>query len=252
MQVKKYPEVDVGRNSSLYFAIGLNLMLLLTYLALEYKTVGKEEVVVQVVPTTQIFEKEIPIIKWDRNLPPPPAPAPQVQSIEELEIVDDDTVIAETIFESTETNQNEIVQDYQYDTGPATVAEVTVEEVEEDIEVPFSVIQNIPVFPGCEGLSEKDKKKCFQNKMLEHVRDNFTYPERALELGIQGKVYVFFKIDKHGNVNGIQTRGPDKMLQDEAQRIIKLLPRMEPGKQRGRAVGVPYSMPINFKYQEEN
>ncbi|MEM6514941.1 MAG: energy transducer TonB [Bacteroidota bacterium] len=249
MQVKKNPEVEVGRNSSLYFAVGLNLMLFLSYLALEHKTIIKEEVLVELAPTTQIFQEEIPIIKWDRSIPPPPPPAPQVQSLQDLEIVDDQTIIAETIFESTETSQNDIVQDYQYDTGTASVAEVTVEEVEEEIEVPFAVIENIPVFPGCEGLSESEKKQCFQEKILEHVKDNFYYPDRALELGIQGRVHVLFKIDNKGNVTDIQTRGPDKMLEKEASRIISKLPKMVPGKQRGRPVAVPYSIPISFVHR---
>jgi len=244
MQVKKNPEIEVARNSSLYFAVGLNLMLFLAYLALEYKTVIKPDEIAQIAPTTKIFDEEIPVIKWDRNLPPPPAPAPKVTSIEELEIVEDDTVIAETIFESTETNESEVVSEYQV----ASVDDVVVTEVEEDIEVPFSVIENIPVFPGCEGLTEHAKKECFQDKMLEHVHDNFNYPDRALELGISGKVYVMFKIDKNGKVSGIQTRGPDNMLEEEAFRIIDKLPKMTPGKQRGRPVSVPYSIPINFVY----
>jgi len=251
MQVKKYPEVDVGRNSSLYFAVGLNLMLFLTYLALEHKTVSKQEVMVQVVPTNKIFDEDIPVIKWNKSVPPPPPPAPKIQSIENLEIVDDKTLVNESLFESTETNQNEIVQDYQYDTDPVSVAEVTVAEVEEDIEVPFAIIENVPVFPGCEGLSENEKSECFKTKMLQHVTDNFEYPERALEIGIQGKVHVFFKIDKYGKVKDIKTRGPDKMLEEEAFRIINVLPKMIPGKQRGNPVSVPYSIPINFQFRGE-
>ena len=51
-------------------------------------------------------------------------------------------------------------------------------------------------------------------------------------------------------MTGIRTRGPDKILEKEAARIIGLLPKMEPGKQRGKSVRVPYSIPINFKYEE--
>ena len=59
-----------------------------------------------------------------------------------------------------------------------------------------------------------------------------------------------FAIDKNGVVTNIKTRGPDKILEKEAIRIISLLPKMTPGMQRGKAVKVTYSLPINFKYVE--
>ena len=59
-----------------------------------------------------------------------------------------------------------------------------------------------------------------------------------------------FAIDKNGVVTNIKTRGPDKILEKEAVRIISLLPKMTPGMQRGKAVKVTYSLPINFKYVE--
>ena len=55
-----------------------------------------------------------------------------------------------------------------------------------------------------------------------------------------------FVIDSKGNVSGIKTRGPDKILEKEASRIIGLMPKMEPGRQRGKPVNIPYSLPINF------
>ncbi|MBT8252552.1 MAG: energy transducer TonB, partial [Bacteroidia bacterium] len=54
-------------------------------------------------------------------------------------------------------------------------------------------------------------------------------------------------INKQGLVSGIRTRGPDKLLEKEAARIVSLLPKMIPGKQRGKAVRVPYALPINFQ-----
>ena len=68
-------------------------------------------------------------------------------------------------------------------------------------------------------------------------------------MGIQGRVYVRFVIDKNGDIIQIQTRGPDKNLEKEAQRIIGKLPKMIPGKQRGRPVRVPFSIPITFRLQ---
>ena len=238
MLTKKNPEMEIGRNSSLYFAMGLAFMLFISWQLLEYKTYDKKEVAIDIVDMNQEFEEEIPVINV--NTPPPPPPPVAIQ--ESIKIVEDVTDVEETVIESTETNQeDEIVE-------PVAVEEVAVEEVEEDVEVPFSVIEDIPVFPGCEKGTKSEKRACFQAKMEEHVAKNFRYPEQALDLGIHGKVFVIFIIDKDGYVTSIRSRGPDRILEKEAERIIKLLPRMTPGKQRGKPVKVPYSVPIVFKY----
>jgi len=237
---KKNPDMEVGRNSSLYFAIGLNVMLFISWQLLEYKTYDKTEITLDIVNMEEVFEEEIPIINV--NTPPPPPPPVAIQ--ESITVVEDVVEIEETVIESTETNQEDKIADV------IAVEEVAVEEVDEDVEVPFAVIEDIPVFPGCEKGTKSEKKACFQLKMEEHVAKHFKYPVPALDLGIQGKVFVVFVIDKDGYISNIRSRGPDKILEKEAERIIKLLPRMIPGKQRGRAVKVPYSVPIVFKYME--
>ena len=85
--------------------------------------------------------------------------------------------------------------------------------------------------------------------MNKHIRKNFRYPEIAQEMGIQGRVYVNFIISKDGSITNIRMRGPDKNLEKEAERIISKLPAMIPGKQRGRPVRVPFSIPITFRLQ---
>jgi len=85
--------------------------------------------------------------------------------------------------------------------------------------------------------------------MQKHIRKNFRYPEIAQEMGVQGRVSVVFVIQRDGSIGNIRMRGPDKNLEAEALRIIKKLPKMTPGKQRGRAVKVPFSIPITFKLQ---
>jgi protein TonB len=237
---KKNPDVEVGRNSSLYFALGLCIMLLISWQLLEYKTYDKSEITLDIVNMEEVFEEEIPIINV--NTPPPPPPPVAIQ--ESITVVEDVVEIEETVIESTETNQDDKIAEV------ISVDEVAVEDVDEDVEVPFAVIEDVPVFPGCEKGSKSEKKACFQIKMEEHVAKHFRYPEVALDLGIQGKVFVVFVIDKEGYISNIRSRGPDKILEKEAERIIKLLPKMIPGKQRGRPVKVPYSVPIVFKYME--
>ena len=112
-------------------------------------------------------------------------------------------------------------------------------------------ITSAPIFPGCEGFydSEKEKRKCFQEQITKHIKKNFRYPDIAQEMGIQGRVYVSFTISKNGSITNIRMRGPDKNLEKEAARIIGKLPSMTPGKQRGRHVRVPFSIPITFRLQ---
>jgi protein TonB len=130
------------------------------------------------------------------------------------------------------------------------VSDVEVGEEDEEIVVPFAVIENVPIFPGCESATNNEERKmCFQQKIQEHINKEFTYPAGALELGITGRVFVQFLIDSKGNVGSIRMRGPDRSLEKEAQRIVASLPKMTPGKQRGRSVSVPYSIPINFIIQ---
>ncbi|MDN3666538.1 energy transducer TonB [Algibacter miyuki] len=241
MEVKKNPEIEVGRNSSLYFAIGLNLMLFLSWLALEHKTYVYEDVAVETVNMEVIYEEDIPIIT--SKIPPAPAPPPIVVS-QSIEIVDDMVEIEETVIESTETGQDDAISEHI-----VAVGDVIVERMEEEVEVAFAVIEEVPVFPGCEGLDRAQTKACFQKKMQAHVVKNFNYPQTALDMGIQGRVSVVFIINSEGVTTNVRSRGPDKILEVEAERIISLLPKMQPGKQRGKAVKVAYAVPIFFKYE---
>jgi protein TonB len=240
MEPKKNTKADVSRNSSLYFAVGLALMLGLTYVTINYKTYDKSAIDLGQLNLNDEFEEEIPITEQLKTPPPPPPPpaAPEV-----IEIVEDEKEVEETVIESTETDQEEVI---------AEVEDIAVEEVEEDIEVPFSVIENVPVFPGCE--SEKGnnaKKQCMSDKIAQFVNKKFN-KDLAGDLGLSGRqrISVIFKIDKTGNITNIQARAPHPGLEKEAKRIIGLLPKMKPGKQRGKAVTVPYSLPILFQVQD--
>ncbi len=118
----------------------------------------------------------------------------------------------------------------------------------EGIGVPFAVVEEVPVFPGCEDAA--DKKACFQEKIQEHIRKHFNYPLEAQEQGIQGRVSVIFTVGTDGTIADIRKRGPHELLENEAVRIIERLPQMQPGKQEGKAVKVPFSIPISFQLKQ--
>jgi TonB family protein len=126
--------------------------------------------------------------------------------------------------------------------------QMSVEKLSDDEgNIPFSVVEEVPIFPGCE--SESDKRACFNEKIQKHISKNFNYPQAAQEAGIQGRVNVMFVIQEDGSIGHLKMRGPDKLLEDEVERIINRLPTMTPGKHKGTVVAVPFSIPVTFKLQ---
>ena len=235
MQLKKNEKVDLTKNSSLYFVIGLATILFISWQAIEWKTYEKDLYGYEALNVDDEDDEEIPITEQLKTPPPPPPPPPPAPEV--IEIVEDEEEVEETVIESTETDEDEIVEI------------VEVEEEYDDVDVPFAVIEDVPIFPGCEKVSKSERRNCFQEKMNKHIRKNFRYTEIAQEMGIQGRVYVNFIIAKDGQITNIRMRGPDKNLEKEAKRIIAKLPNMTPGKQRGRPVRVPFSIPITFRLQ---
>lgn len=245
MEVKKNPNVDPKRNSSLYFLVGLTAVLMLTYVSIELKSEDpRVEVEKLEIADNMMGEDEEVILTMPpvQKLPPPPPPAPEV-----IQIVDNKQVIEEKKIETTEVDENKAVvvntaSSYGEEGG-------TAEEIDE--EVPFAVIEDVPVFPGCEGVAKNKRLDCFMEQMAKHIKKNQQYPERAMEDGIQGRVSVLFVIDKDGGISNVQVRGPKggELLEKEAKRVIEKLPKFKPGMQRGKPVKVKYSQPITFKLQ---
>ena len=239
MELKKNPKADVRRNGSIYFAVGLLLMLVVTYSTINYKSYDKSDIDIGMLNMDELDDEEVPITEQIKTPPPPPPPpaAPEV-----IEIVEDEEEVEETVIESTETDEEEEIIE---------VEDIEVEEVDEDIEVPFAVIENVPIYPGCEKGNNAAKRKCMSDKINKFVQKKFN-TDLAGDLGLTGRqrINVIFKIDRNGNVVGVRSRAPHPRLEKEAARVINLLPKMKPGKQRGKAVTVPYSLPIIFQVQD--
>jgi protein TonB len=239
MELKKNPKADISRNSSLFFVAGLALVTFITWRAMEYKKY--DDLVNYDISQNMddLLDEEVPMTEQIKTPPPPPPPpAPEI-----IEVVEDEADVPETVIKSTESNENKEV---------AQIKDIQVAEVDEDLDIPFSVIEDVPIFPGCESEKSKGAKAlrdCFQEMMFKHISKNFRYPEISQEMGVQGRVNVMFVIQKDGSIGSVKMRGPDKNLEAEAARIIGKLPKMTPGKQRGRAVRVPFSIPITFKLQ---
>jgi len=236
MLPKKNPKVDLNKNSTTYFLLGLVLVLFLTWRAIEIKTYERD-IELDRLSVLEDEEEDVPITDMKITPPPPPPPPPPAPQV--IEVVEDEEEVEETVIESTETDQEEIIE----------VEDVAIEDDFDEVDVPFAVIEDVPVFPGCERVAKSKRRECFQDKINIHIRKNFRYPEIAQEMWIQGRVYVNFIISRDGSIIDIRMRGPDKNLEKEAERIISKLPKMIPGKQRGRPVRVPFSIPITFRLQ---
>ncbi|HET8854593.1 MAG TPA: M56 family metallopeptidase, partial [Salinimicrobium sp.] len=121
--------------------------------------------------------------------------------------------------------------------------------INENGDVPFSVIEEVPVFPGCESLgTNKARKECMKQKITAHVAEHFD-SGLGKKLGLSGinRIYVQFRINTEGGIDVLGVRAPHPGLKEEATRVINSLPQMTPGKQNGEEVGALYSLPIVLK-----
>jgi len=129
------------------------------------------------------------------------------------------------------------------------IAEPALEYLDEAI--PFQVVEQIPLFENCKNVEQKEQINCFQEEMKKHIEKNLKYPKDAKKNKVESKVTVLFEIDKNGKVTNIKVRGKQtefkSLFEEEAKRIISLLPNFIPATQRGKIVKVSYAIPINFK-----
>jgi protein TonB len=236
MEIKKSPKSNLENFSKLFMQIGLVVALFVTYVSIEQKTYDKTYGDLGSAVMNADMDEDIPITERVEPVKPktPPPPAP-----EKIEIVEDEEEVVETIIESTETDESE-----------AVVVEEIIEIAEEEEfteDVSFMIIEDVPVFPGCKG-NKAELKKCFSKMVQKHFGRKFD-SELPNELGLspgRKRVFIGFKIDRQGNVVNIQARAPHPKIKDEVIKVMNLLPKMKPGRQRGKPVGVKYSIPFTL------
>lgn len=102
----------------------------------------------------------------------------------------------------------------------------------------FTVVEQMPMYPGGDAA------------LMGYLRDNIKYPTVAAENGVQGRVVVGFVVERDGSITDVNIlRGVDPSLDREAMRVVKSMPRWNPGKQNGSAVRVKYQVPVSFRLQ---
>ena len=238
----KKQDANLKYSPTLYFLIGLAITLFSTYSLFEMNFELKNQTSATTPPPliedpyiyndiSYVVEKQKVIVKKQRT------------SVAKDPIISDAPIIKEA-----PDFVDEPPTDFVDTSVP--VSSISVQGPDEDLEVIFTVVEHVPEYPGCEKGSNVEKRKCMSKKIAKFVQRKFN-TDLASDLGLTGKqkISVVFKIDKKGNIIGVRSRAPHPRLEQEAARVINLLPKMRPGRQRGRAVVVPYFLPITFQVQ---
>ncbi|MDR2835200.1 MAG: energy transducer TonB [Bacteroidales bacterium] len=236
MRVKKYDKVNLEKYRTVFILFGLVLSLGIVALAFEWGTKDISKNAFGDLALADIAEEEINVTE-QKELPPEveiQEPEPESEQIIETLVVVDNDANVNDININTEANENTATQTHIVTQTTAVVVE---EEYVEPIN--FAVVEEKPTFPGGE------------KALMQFVRDNVTYPPQAKEIGISGRVYIKFVVDKNGKMTQIGIASSvDPLLDNEAIRVVTKLSNEQmwsPGKQRGKAVPVNYMIPITFK-----
>ena len=237
MEIKKSKKADLEKTRGTSMLIGYIVALAVMFAAFEWTTrdyVETEPVVYAAY--AQMEEEIVPITQpIFTAAPPPPADAPQVAEI--LDIVENDEEIVEEKIETSESTTEAISGPVAQVSGPVATGPVVVEEASDEGEI-FQVVEQMPEFPG--GMQA----------LMTYLSKNIKYPSVAQDNGIQGRVLVSFVVNKDGSIVDPEViKSVDAALDKEAMRVIKAMPKWNPGKQRGKPVRVKYTVPVLFRLQ---
>lgn len=240
----KYPEADVFRSRGTYLNLGVALSLLFVVLAFNWTEYEDE---IYIPEDAMVLPDEIemePPRTAEPPPPPPPPPPPVIEEVpdEEIEEEDEPEFVDQSVTE--EQTVEKPIEAPKPPPPPPPPPPPKVEEI-------FKVVEDMPRFPGCESESDKAAKdQCAQKKMLEYIYKNIKYPAIARENGVEGTVVIRFVVEKDGKITASEVvRDIGAGCGDEAKRIVDMMPKWIPGKQRGNAVRVQFNLPVRFKLE---
>lgn len=237
MEVKKSPKVNLERSIGLSFLMGLVLALSIVFVALEWQGMRKREQLAQTALQHGDIEDAM-FVPDNQAEPEPPAQqetpqeAVEVALPEEFTVVGNETVVTKVPFVSPDDPNKQLPPPRPVTPEPPAKVEEVVDEI-------FEIVEVQPVPPTGDVQS-----------LLKWISKQLEYPERALDMGIQGKVIIQFVVEKDGSVSNAKVVRPvDPMLDKEALRVVNKMGKWTPGKQQGEAVRSYYTLPIQFKIQ---
>ncbi len=222
MEAKKNPRLDYRKQSGLFFNIGLVLSLLLVISAFEWKFASQ---VSSVELKDRLFDEMYDVPVTEHKIEPPrPKVVPQIIVIDDLTKIEIEEI------------------PYTFDQGEIEIINQTIALVEpipdEDVEEIITIAETMPSFQG--GLEA----------FYRFIGKNLKYPAQARRMGIEGKVFVHFVVDKDGSLSDISiVRGIGAGCDEEVLRIVAMSPRWNPGLQRGNPVRVRMMLPITFRLE---
>ncbi len=222
MEAKKNPKADLNKKTGLFLNIGLVVSLLLVITAFEWRFYDDGELM-DLGQVSDEFEDVMEIPPTEQ----PPPPPPKIQQPEIIEVPDEEEIEEEIEVDlDVEITEETVVEDIVFD-------EPVEEEVAEEI---FTIVEDQPAPKG--GMAA----------FYEYVGKKLKYPAQARRMGIEGKVFVEFVVDKDGTITDVKAiKGIGAGCDEEAIRVIQASPKWNPGKQRGRPVKVRMILPITFK-----
>jgi len=240
MKPKKNKKADLNNYTSTFLLIGLVVTLFAAYQLINLKTQARTIALDSLSASDNSPEQNI-VIKMEE--PKPKISKPKPVFVAKLKVVKNESKQVESDLLPTDPDNEPIPDPVDIDT----------DEVDEpEVAVPFTLVEQVPAFPGCKGNNEQ-LKKCLNEKIRRFISNKFN-TDIAQDLGLSGervKILTQFTIDTKGNIVDIKTRSKYKDLEKEARRVIKKLPKMTPGKQRFKPVKVTYTLPIIFNVAEE-
>lgn len=229
MELKKAEKADLEKKKGMFVEVGLVVVLAIILVAFEWTQGEGKGIDTDVVQEIQFEDEMMQITRREEPKPEPKPEPPKVAEV--LDIVDDDVKIDDEFdFDMEATG------DTEYDFTSM------IGDDEEDIEEEevFYIVEDMPTFNGGDPATEFRK----------YIAQNLRYPEIAAENGISGRVIVQFAVNKTGTVVDAKVvRSVDPALDKEAIRVVMSSPKWTPGKQRGKAVKVLFTFPINFVLQ---
>jgi len=222
MEAKKTESADLLKKTSFFFSIGLLVTLAFVFTAFEWKQYEDSLVDLQG-KSTNTFEEMLEVPPTEQ--PPPPAPIiqqPQIVEVPDEEEIKEDLNLKFDVEVSSETKIEEVI-----------IAPVVEKENVDEI---FSVVE--------ESAAPKGGYPAF----YKYIFDKMKYPAQARRMGIEGKVFVEFVVNRDGSIVDVKVlKGIGAGCDEEAIRVVQSAPSWTPGKQRGKPVRQKMVIPITFK-----
>lgn len=243
-QIAKKPQkhdANLQKNSTLYFQIGLIVCLLFIYGLFEMNFATTIPKYMELPPLIEPEYVDVLNIKPIKPTFEEPIEQKKSKESKDFEVVPNDTELNPVL----PTIDDPVIDD----NPPIDPDDIVVIDVPDDAPVPFISIQDAPIYPGCEKYKDNDdRKKCMSEKISKLILRKFD-TSIGSDYGLSGRqrIDVQFEIDKTGEVTNIKSRSPHPKLDDEAERVVNKIPKMTPGKQHDKNVGVIYTLPIVFQ-----